>query len=468
VTNGPADCRLLNSANNPLTTYAPCTGSIGWNTPASAGSYGYRVQAYKSATGETVSSGLVTVTVNPAPAPSITSFTAIPNPANYNTSATLTWTTSGTVTECQVNGVARTSGWSTGNLTTDTAYQLICYNGTSPSTPANITVNVRPQITVTGLPATVTSTVPPFPTLTFSVTPNATQCWWSRGGTGDTAGNWTDAPLAPSPQSWTNLGNGWNPGTYIYSFRCQSAGGAATQVTSGPYTLTVNAPAPVPSITPIGASYVGEMIVGNTLSVPSAFLISNTGDPGSTLTITALSLGGSHPGDFAVTGCVPPINLSAGASITCGVNFTPSAEGLRAATLTISGNASAPPYTLSGTGINPINPNIFWDMGRVILNRSRVKPFDLTNQGAIPLPNVVIGTSGAFTCSAAEAGPYASTCAIGDLGAYQTKQVWIRFAPILPGTVTISATITSTGYSNLPTVPIRGIGVPGEFEFKER
>jgi hypothetical protein len=308
--------------------------------------------------------------------------------------------------------------------------------------------------------------------MTMTVTPNATACYWARM-TNNGEAQWSN-PVPPNsnivsaivpPSPWADMGRGWVPGTYTYYFRCESSPGVDT--VSGPHVLTVTAPTPAVSITPVGTSFVGQMIVGNTLAVPNAFIISNTGDPGSTLRIDSITVTGSHPSDFVITGCATPMNLPASASITCGVNFTPSAVGPRAASVNISGNVTAN-YAITGTGIIPITAS--WDMGRVVVNRPRIKPFDLQNQGPIAIPNVVIGTAGAggeFECSAAQAGPFAATCTIGDLNGFQTKQVWIRFSPTTPGVKSINATVSATGYANLPTIPIRGTGVAGNFQFCE-
>ncbi len=76
LTNGTSantNCRLLDNVGTALTTYSSCTGSIAYNTPAVAGTYGYYVQANKSSTGETRTSAMVTVTVNAAAAANCTS-----------------------------------------------------------------------------------------------------------------------------------------------------------------------------------------------------------------------------------------------------------------------------------------------------------------------------------------------------------------------------------------------------------
>ena len=75
LTNGTAgnsDCYLLNNSLAVISTDTGCTGSFTWDTPAVAGAYGYYVRAVKSSTSETKTSGMFTITVNPAGAPSAT------------------------------------------------------------------------------------------------------------------------------------------------------------------------------------------------------------------------------------------------------------------------------------------------------------------------------------------------------------------------------------------------------------
>jgi len=85
-------------------------------------------------------------------------------------------------------------------------------------------------------------------------------------------------------------------------------------------------------------------------SVSLAAVLSNTGN--AALTISSTSLAGSNPGDFAQTNNCGS-SVAAGQSCTFNITFTPTTTGARAATLSVSDNASGSPHTtaLSGTGI---------------------------------------------------------------------------------------------------------------------
>jgi hypothetical protein len=85
-----------------------------------------------------------------------------------------------------------------------------------------------------------------------------------------------------------------------------------------------------------------------------AFLVSNTGS--SVLDVTDLSLGGSNPEDFEITGdaCTRGA-VPAGNGCVVNVRFSPTAQGDRGAVLTVASNASDSPaeIALAGDGQQP-------------------------------------------------------------------------------------------------------------------
>jgi hypothetical protein len=89
-----------------------------------------------------------------------------------------------------------------------------------------------------------------------------------------------------------------------------------------------------------------KQAVGSTSAVQS-LTVSNAGSAGSMLSIASIEISGSNAGDFALQSgagrCTVPSNVASGASCTIGVSFTPSAPGVRTASLTVTTN-------------DPINP----------------------------------------------------------------------------------------------------------------
>jgi hypothetical protein len=125
-------------------------------------------------------------------------------------------------------------------------------------------------------------------------------------------------------------------------------------------TLTINDSSPgSPQLVPLTATVINPRVglsasslsfgthkVGT--STTSSLKITNTGS--TTLSITSIGLKGADPQDFTPGTC--PSTLTAGASCTLQVTFTPKATKGRSATLVITDNAQNSPQSvsLSGTG----------------------------------------------------------------------------------------------------------------------
>lgn len=84
-------------------------------------------------------------------------------------------------------------------------------------------------------------------------------------------------------------------------------------------------------------------------------MLTNSGN--APLSISAISLAGTNPGDFQQTNTCGS-SVVAGGSCSVGVKFTPTATGSRSASLTISDNATGSPQlvNLMGTGVAPVTP----------------------------------------------------------------------------------------------------------------
>lgn len=96
----------------------------------------------------------------------------------------------------------------------------------------------------------------------------------------------------------------------------------------------------------------GGMVLGNTGPTQSV-IFQNTG--ATSLTVTSVSISGGNSGDFAVSSTVPATNcggtLTAGATCTINVTFTPQAAGSRSSSLSVSATGlSVSPQTLALTG----------------------------------------------------------------------------------------------------------------------
>jgi len=112
--------------------------------------------------------------------------------------------------------------------------------------------------------------------------------------------------------------------------------------------LTGNSVVPAVSLSAASLSF-GSQTVGTT-STPQTLTVTNSG-PGQ-LTITAVSIAGTNPGDFSQTNnCVAILPVNGTCTVT--VKFQPTATGSRVAAITVTDNGSGSPQsaTVSGTGM---------------------------------------------------------------------------------------------------------------------
>src|SRR3954470_8016635 len=114
-------------------------------------------------------------------------------------------------------------------------------------------------------------------------------------------------------------------------------------------------PGPQVALSPATLTFASQTT--QTTSAGQAVTLTNTG--GVALTISNIGLTGANAGDFAQTNTCPA-SLAAGASCTATVTFRPTATGVRAASLSITDDASGTPHTvaLSGTGAAPPGPPV--------------------------------------------------------------------------------------------------------------
>jgi hypothetical protein len=114
--------------------------------------------------------------------------------------------------------------------------------------------------------------------------------------------------------------------------------------------LTGTGIAPAVTLSANTLTFAGQLVT--TASTPQSITLTNSGT--GPLTVSSIAISGTNSGDFAQTNTCPAANsaLAAGAKCTINVTFTPAATGARAATLSITDNASGSPHTvaLSGTG----------------------------------------------------------------------------------------------------------------------
>ena len=186
-------------------------------------------------------------------------------------------------------------------------------------------------------------------------------------------------------------------------------------------------------------------------------LLTNTGT--SPVTISSIALGGSNPGDFAISnGCPSPLSQGP-ISNTClvYVTFTPTAVGARSATLTVTDSAPGSPtkITLTGTGVAPsetltVSPTTLAFNPQVSGTTSGQQTITVTNTGNSPFTftNVTISKNYALSNDCSGQLPAGNSCSIG-----------VTFTPSGTGSETGTVTITDSVKGSPQTVALSGTGI---------
>jgi hypothetical protein len=222
------------------------------------------------------------------------------------------------------------------------------------------------------------------------------------------------------------------------------------QLAGGQQTLNLSGTgiAPAASLSPTSLAFANQVV--NTSSAASSVTVTNTGT--ATLTVSNISVSGMA--DFSQTNNCG--SLAPGASCSINVTFTPTQNGSRNASLTITDDPLAggqQTVSLTGTGVSSnagLSPASM-SFGTQLLNTSSTSQTVLKNVGTATLNISSISASGDFSqtnnCSATLA-PGAS-CTIN-----------VTFTPTVSGSRSGVLTVTDDSFFGSPqTVPLSGTGV---------
>jgi hypothetical protein len=229
---------------------------------------------------------------------------------------------------------------------------------------------------------------------------------------------------------------------------------------TGTYTVGLSGTATAPAVSVPGSLLFADQAV-NTTSSATPLTITNSGT--ANLHISSVSISGTNSSEFSAA-TLPPsgIDILPGANANISLSFTPSARGLRTATLNIVDNAAGSPHhvTLNGTGIAPViavTPNPVAFGNQTVNISSSTRPVTISNTGDSPLHISNIATSGAnpteftFTPSAP------LTIAAG-----ASTSVNVTFKPTTAAAKTATLTFTSDAVSGVNSISLTGTGVlPG-------
>jgi hypothetical protein len=174
--------------------------------------------------------------------------------------------------------------------------------------------------------------------------------------TGTNSGDFAETNTCPVAPSTLAIGSSC---TVSFTFKPSTAGDESAQAnlfdnstTGSPQVIVLQGTGVVNG--PAATLFPGELSFGDqnlgTKSAPQGLTLTSSGV--TALTVSSILITGTNSRDFAQTNnCLPsPATISAGASCTISVTFTPSTAAAETATITISDNASGSPQVASLTG----------------------------------------------------------------------------------------------------------------------
>jgi mono/diheme cytochrome c family protein len=219
--------------------------------------------------------------------------------------------------------------------------------------------------------------------------------------------------------------------------------------------------APAASLAPTTLTFSGANI--GQVSAPLSATLTNTGN--AALNIGTIAIGGAAAGDFALGSgsCANGASIAAGANCTVQATFKPTAAGARAATLTITHNATggSSVVTLNGTGNATPQATIALsaasvDFGKLLTGTaSAVSTITVTNSGQAALNFTGITVGGASAGIITRGG----SCAVGTaVAAGGSCTVTLQATPTSAGTIVASLTFASNASNGGGTATVNLTG----------
>nr|WP_294935038.1 choice-of-anchor D domain-containing protein [uncultured Flavobacterium sp.] len=316
----------------------------------------FKVQGTLSCTPPPVPSGTISGTT-PACGSTTLSFsgTAVSPEVYY-------WQTSATGTSTANNAAANLAVSTSGN------YYVRTYDGScwSASAVGPYAVTINTAVNIGTQPANQSVAEPATAVFTVAATGTGLTYQWQESTDGGS--NWNNVSTGTGGTTTSYTTSATVVGMNGYQYRVIVSGTApCVSVTSSAATLTVTASVPEINLqgnsvtivdgdaTPSATDHAdfGNVAVGSPFT--RTFTIQNTGSAALSLTAASpyVTISGTNAADFSITS-IPSNTIAASGSTTFVVTFTPSALGLRTATLTINNNDSDEgvyDFAIQGTGI---------------------------------------------------------------------------------------------------------------------
>lgn len=219
-------------------------------------------------------------------------------------------------------------------------------------------------------------------------------------------------------------------------------------------TLSGTAATPMASASPASLTYITQSV--GTTSASQAATLSNPGTV--PLAITSIAITGTNLGDFSQTNNCGA-SLSASASCTINVSFTPTATGTRTAAVTITDDATpaTQSVTLTGTGATPsvtLSANTLTYASTSVGTSASPQSVMLTNGSVALTISSIAVTSGSANFT------QTNTCGTG-VAANGTCSISVTFTPSTTGALTGTVTITDNAgdvTGSTQTISLSGTG----------
>jgi hypothetical protein len=209
---------------------------------------------------------------------------------------------------------------------------------------------------------------------------------------------------------------------------------------------------------PFGLNF-GNQNIGTT-SVAQPASLTNLAT--TTLTIGSVSLAGANPGDFLIASNSCGTSLAPAAKCTVAITFSPTAKGLRTASLLFTDDASASPQTvaLTGAGLGTAPPTVSFSPSSAIFapqlvsTHSAPTAVTLTNAGDLTLVVNGIVFSGTNTADFSQT----NDCTGSGLPGGTTCTINLIFTPGATGTRSAVLNIIDNAANSPQTIAVSGNG----------
>ena len=262
--------------------------------------------------------------------------------------------------------------------------------------------------------------------------------------------NGVTAGFAPNPTTTTSTLTFTATGTApagTSTVTITGGSGSVTHTTTIQLTVTSTA-GPIVTLTPTSLAF-PNTVVGATSNAKSVSLI-NSGN--GTLNIGSIAASG----DFALTTSAKPCGstLAPGKNCKIAVTFTPTQDGTRTGTVTITDNAANSPQSvaLSGSGSlqATLSPTHKMFQATKVGSTSAAKVFTLENKQNVALTGISTSTTGDFSVS--------STTCSSSLAAKSSCTISVVFSPTQTGARTGSLAVNDSAVGSPQTASLTGNG----------